>query len=215
MTVFDWLFQIYLNKFEKGVIYEANFKFQDKGTGEEQSRSHQFKALSPEQAVRIKGKLENFYKRALSSQGFAKDFGLKHKDNGFFMNNLQRMTGTRNLKNNFRKGLMPGDVPMFAFSRYSYSLISDGIRKATLPKSVAPNNERTVSPEEKRIIKFRLLCSFGVGTAVFVLCLIALIATMLSGNLLSMASYASVSFFVISALICTASIKQYKELDNG
>ncbi|MBD3587594.1 hypothetical protein HHX48_17790 [Salinimonas sp. HHU 13199] len=215
MTIFDWCFQLFLNKFEKGGIYNANFEFKDNYSNEIHVREHLFRALSIEQAQRIKIKLEAYYKRALSSKGAAREFGLKHSDNGFFLNNLQRISGTRNLKTNFRKGLMPGDVPMFAFTRYSYNVVSDGIKKVTRPKHQESNQKQQITAEEVKIIKFRLLCTFGLGTGILASCLILFIYSLSNGHIWSLQSYSSISIFVISLLTCIACTKQYKGLNNG
>ncbi|QCZ95517.1 hypothetical protein [Salinimonas iocasae] len=215
VTIFDWLFQLYLNKFDKGDFYNANFEFKDNYSNEIHEREHLFRALSLEQAQRIKMKLEAYYRRSLSSNGAVKDFGLKHSDNGFFLNNLQRISGTRNLKTNFRKGLMPGDVPMFAFTRYSYSILSDGIKKFTHPKHEEKTKKNRVTAEEVKIIKFRLLCTFGLCTGILALCLGLFIFSLSNGHIFSIQSYSSISILVISLLTCIACTKQYKGLDNG
>ncbi len=216
MTIFDWIFQIALNKLNKGQIYNAEFVFKHNSSGEQHTASRSFRALSPEQAERIKVKFERYHLRLLHSPGFLKQFGIKHDDNGFLLNNIQRVSGTRNLKNNFRKGLMPGDIPMFAFTRYSYSLIFEGIKKATTPDTLDKGAQtQNISKEEVELVKFRLLGTFGAGTAVFITCLGGVIYILSKSQFFSLSSYAFISFSVISLLVCIASFIQYKGLPNG
>mgnify|MGYP006397038147 CR=1 FL=1 len=176
--------QLILSKNKKAKLYDGDFPYQNKQTGEIIQVHRKFYALNLAHAEKL-------------SQHIKK---LEHYK-------LER--GTRNLKTNFNKGLNAGGIPLFAFTRHSYAMVLSTIKGN---KSDISPDQLTV--EEKDFLKKKMLAIFGLALCLFSMTVVFGVSLIINNNTFSLSGYGVLTTLALSLLFIVSSFKTYKEYDN-
>lgn len=214
MNIFDIAFQKYLELSKKGKPYSGSFPFKNNQTGEVITVEKEFYALSDSHAEKISVRIKANEQYKLERGSWKESFGLVHNKNvNPYLKFAQRISGTRGLKQNFNKGLHPGGQPLFAFTRLSYSIISNLIN----PSKVTPEEEHEVdaSPEERAFLRKKMLFIFFLSLTTLLICAGLAFHQLLTASLFSLAGYGLLTITAITCLFLVSSFNGYKENLDG
>ena len=130
--------QLILSKNKKAKLYDGDFPYQNKQTGEIIQVHRKFYALNLAHAEKLSQHIKKLEHYKLERGNWKHAFGISHdQSTGKVLRFAQRISGTRNLKTNFNKGLNAGGIPLFAFTRHSYAMVLSTIK----------GNKSDISPE--------------------------------------------------------------------
>ncbi|AFV87660.1 hypothetical protein NO989_19610 [Alteromonas sp. DY56-G5] len=202
--------QLILSKNKKAKLYDGDFPYQNKQTGEIIQVHRKFYALNLAHAEKLSQHIKKLEHYKLERGNWKHAFGISHdQSTGKVLRFAQRISGTRNLKTNFNKGLNAGGIPLFAFTRHSYAMVLSTIK----------GNKSDISPdqltvEEKDFLKKKMLAIFGLALCLFSMTVVFGVSLIINNNTFSLSGYGVLTTLALSLLFIVSSFKTYKEYDN-